>query len=79
VVYGESGCLARYSGYPAPKTVRFDPDPKSFGNRLVVFPVGASHRVFRSTLQGLNQSIVDLSPLSDTTYSSRHEIPNVGS
>jgi hypothetical protein len=30
--------------------------------------------VFRSTLQGLNQSIVGLSPLSDTTYSTGHEI-----
>jgi hypothetical protein len=42
------------------KTVRFDPDAKSFGNRLVVVLAGASHRVFRSTLQGLNQSIVGL-------------------
>jgi hypothetical protein len=31
---------------------------------------GASHRVFRSTLQGLNQSIVG---------STSHEIPNDGS
>jgi hypothetical protein len=38
-------------------------------------PRGASHRVFRSTLQGLNQSIVGLSPLSETTYSTSHEIP----
>jgi hypothetical protein len=59
--------------------LRFDPDPKSFGNRLVVVLVGASHRVFRSTLQGLNQSIVSLSPLSKTTYSTSHEIPNDGS
>jgi hypothetical protein len=49
-----------------PRTVRFDPDPKSFGNRLVVVLTEASHRVFRSTLQGLNQSIVGLSPLSET-------------
>jgi hypothetical protein len=40
---------------------------------------GASHRVFRSTLQGLNQSIVGLSPLSETTYSTSHEISNDGS
>jgi hypothetical protein len=40
---------------------------------------GASHRVFRSTLQGLNQSIVGLSPLSETTYSTSNEIPNDGS
>jgi hypothetical protein len=26
-------------------------------------------------LQGLNQSIVSLSPLSETTYSTSHEIP----
>jgi hypothetical protein len=61
------------------KTVRFDPDSKSFGNRLVVVLAGASHCVFRSTLQGLNQSIVGLSPLSETTYSTSHEIPNDGS
>jgi hypothetical protein len=41
--------------------------------------VGASHRVFRSTLQGLNQVVVDLSPLSETTYSTGHEIRNDGS
>jgi hypothetical protein len=61
-----------------PKTVRFDPDPKSFGNCLVVVLAGASHCVFRSTLQGLNQSIVGLSPSSETTYSTSHEIPNDG-
>jgi hypothetical protein len=27
-------------------------------------------------LEGLNQSIVDLSPLPETTYSTSHEIPN---
>jgi hypothetical protein len=37
---------------------------------------GAAYRVFRSTLQGLNQSIVGLSPLSETTYSTSHKIPN---
>jgi hypothetical protein len=58
---------------------RFDPDPKSFGNLLVVVLAGASHRVFRSTMQGFNQSIVDLSPLSETTYSNSLEIPNDGS
>jgi hypothetical protein len=40
---------------------------------------GAAYRVFGSTLQGLNQSIVGLSPLSETTYSTSHEIPNDGS
>jgi hypothetical protein len=56
----------------------FYPDPESFGNRLVVVLVGASHHVLRSTLQGLNQSIVGLSPLFETTYSTSHEIPNDG-
>jgi hypothetical protein len=41
--------------------------------------LGAAYRVFGFTLQGLNQSIVGLSPLSETTYSTRHEIPNDGS
>jgi hypothetical protein len=59
--------------------VAFYPDPRIFGNRLVVILVGAPHRVFRSTLQDLNQSIVGISPLSETTYSTSHEIPNDGS
>jgi hypothetical protein len=50
-----------------PGTVRFAPNPRIFGNRLVgVSYVGAPLRVFRSTLQRLNQSIVGLSPLSET-------------
>jgi hypothetical protein len=49
-----------------PRTVRFDPNPRTFGNCLVVVLAGASHRVFRFALQGLNQSIVGLSPLSET-------------
>jgi hypothetical protein len=57
----------------------FYSDPRIFGNRLVVVLVGASHHVFRSILKGLNQSIVGLSPLSETTYSTSHEIPNDGS
>jgi hypothetical protein len=59
--------------------VAFYPEPKIFGNRLVVVLAGAPYRVFRSTLQGLNQLVVDLSPLSETTYSTGHEIPNDGS
>jgi hypothetical protein len=52
-----------------PGTVRFAPKPRTFGNRLVGdSSVGAPLRVFRSTFQGLNQSIVGLSPLSETTY-----------
>jgi hypothetical protein len=45
----------------------------------VVVLTGASHRVFWSTLKGLNQLVVGLSPLSETTYSTGHEIPNDGS
>jgi hypothetical protein len=52
---------------------------EDFGNRLVVVLTEASHRVFWSTLQGLNQLVVGLSPLSETTYSTGHEIPNDGS
>jgi hypothetical protein len=41
--------------------------------------VSAPYRVFRYTLQGLNQLVVGLSPLSETTYPTGHEIPNDGS
>jgi hypothetical protein len=65
----EAGCI-RW-GMPdslVPGTVSYYPNPRIFGNRLVgVGSVGAPLRVFRSTLQGLNQSIVGLSPLSETT------------
>jgi hypothetical protein len=54
--------------------------PKDFWKRPgKVVLAGAAYRVFRSPLQGLNQSIVGLSPLSETTYSTSHEIPNDGS
>jgi hypothetical protein len=46
---------------------------------MVVVLTGAPYRVFRSTLQGLNQLVVGLSPLSETTYPTGHEIPNDGS
>jgi hypothetical protein len=42
----------------------------------MVFLAGASHCVFRSTLQGLNQLVVGLSPLSEITYPNGHGIPN---
>jgi hypothetical protein len=61
--------LGASRGMPAslvPRTVRFDPKPRTFRNRLVVVLVGAPYRVFRFTLQGLNQLIVGLSPLSET-------------
>jgi hypothetical protein len=44
----------------------------------VVVHVGAPYRVFRSTLQGLNQLVVGLSLLSETTYPTGHDIPNDG-
>jgi hypothetical protein len=54
--------------------------PEDFWGRPgKVVPLWATYRVFGSTLQGLNQSIVGLSPLSETTYSTSHEIPNDGS
>jgi hypothetical protein len=42
-------------------------------------PCGGTYRVFRSTLQGLNQLIVGPSPLYEITYSTSHEITNDGS
>jgi hypothetical protein len=49
-------------------TVGYYPNPRIFGNRLVgVSSVGAPLRVFWFTLKGfMNQSIVGLSPLSET-------------
>jgi hypothetical protein len=51
-----------------PRTVGYYPNLRISGNRLVgVGSVGAPLRVFRFTLQGfMNQSIVGLSPLSQT-------------
>jgi hypothetical protein len=65
-------CESRCTGSDMPDslvlgTVRFAPKPRISRNRLLgVSSVGAPLRVFRSTLQGLNQSIVGLSPLSET-------------
>jgi hypothetical protein len=58
----------------------FIPTPRIFWElpEKVVL-AGAAYRVFGSTLQGLKQSIVGLSPLSKSTYSTSHEIPNDGS
>jgi hypothetical protein len=56
----------------------FIPTRGFLGTPWEVVLAGATYRVFRSTLQGLNQSIVGLSPLSETTYSTSHEIPNDG-
>jgi hypothetical protein len=65
----EAGCT-RW-GMPdslVPGTVGYHPNPRIFGNRLVgVGSVGAPLHVFKSTFQGfMNQSIVGLSPLSET-------------
>jgi hypothetical protein len=75
-------CEAGCTGWDMPDSlvpgnVRFDPKPKIFGNRLVgVSSVGAPLCVFRSTLQGyIIQSIVGLSPLSETAQSTGHDIP----
>jgi hypothetical protein len=48
------------------RTVRFDPNSRIFGNCLDGCPHGAPYHVLRFTLQGLNQSIVGLSPLPET-------------
>jgi hypothetical protein len=53
--------------------------PEDFWEPFGGCPRGGIHRVFRSNLQGVNQSIVGLSPLSETTYSTSQEIPNDGS
>jgi hypothetical protein len=62
--------LGASQGMPAnlvPKTVSFDPNSRIFGNCLVGgLLVSTPYCVFRFTLQGLNQSIVGLSPLSKT-------------
>jgi hypothetical protein len=48
-------------------TPRAVPDTEDFWKRPgKVVLAGAAYRVFRSTLQGLNQSIVGLSQLSET-------------
>jgi hypothetical protein len=64
----EAGCTGwDMSDSLVPGTVGFDPKPRIFGNRLVgVSSVGEPLRVFRSTLQVINQSIIGLSPLSET-------------
>jgi hypothetical protein len=49
-----------------PKTVSFDPNRGFLGTARMVVLAEAPYRVFRFTLQGLNQSIVDLTPLSET-------------
>jgi hypothetical protein len=45
----------------------------------VVVLTGAPYSVFRSTLQGLNQPVVSLSPLAETTHPTDHDIRNDGS
>jgi hypothetical protein len=57
----------------------FIPTRGFLGTAWEIVLAGATYREFRSTLQGLSQSIVDLSLLSETTYSTSHEISNDGS
>jgi hypothetical protein len=60
----EAGCTVW--GMPDRRVIgteSFAPKPRTFGNHLVVVHVGAPYRVFRFTI---NQSIVGLSPLSET-------------
>jgi hypothetical protein len=69
---GKKGACVRLDasrGVPVslvPRTVRFDPNPRILGIAWMVVLTRASYRVLRFTLQGLNQSIVGLSPLSET-------------
>jgi hypothetical protein len=60
----EAGCTGwDMSDSLVPGTVRFDPKPRIFGNRLVgVSSIGAPLRVFRSTLQGYKP--IDCRPLT---------------
>jgi hypothetical protein len=50
-----------------PRTVRFDPKPGTFGNRLVVVLTGHPTVCLCLPCKVINQSIVGLSPLSKTT------------
>jgi hypothetical protein len=61
----EAGCTMW--GMPnslVPRTVRFDPKPRTFGNRLVVVLTGAPYRVFRFNLQGYKS--IDCRPFTVT-------------
>jgi hypothetical protein len=49
-----------------PRTVSFDPKPRTFGNRLVVVHVGSPSVCLGLPCMVINQSIVGLSPLSET-------------
>jgi hypothetical protein len=69
---GKGGACVRLGasrGMPAnlvPRTVGSVPNPRLLGTAWEVVLAGTAYRVFRFTLQGLNQSIVGLSPLSET-------------
>jgi hypothetical protein len=63
----ETGCTVW--GMPhilLPGTVSFDPKPRTFGNRLVVVRVGAPSVCLGLPSKVINQSVVGLSPLSET-------------
>jgi hypothetical protein len=58
------------------KTVSYYPQTEEWWESPGWWTLGEdTSRVFRSTLQGLNQSIVGLSPSSETTYPTGHDIP----
>jgi hypothetical protein len=69
---GKGGACVRLDasrGVPVslvPSSVRFDPNSRILGTAWMVVLAGATYRVLRFTLQGLNQSIVGLSPLFET-------------
>jgi hypothetical protein len=74
------GVLGGTSQIACTKDCKIRSRPEDFGGRPgKVVLAGTAYRLFGSTLLGLNQSIVGLSPLSETTYSTSHEIPNDGS
>jgi hypothetical protein len=70
---------ASRSKFHVAKTVRFIPDLKSSGNRLVVVLAGHPIVCLGPPCKVLNQLVVGLSSLSETTHSTGHEIPNDGS
>jgi hypothetical protein len=60
------GALRGTPDIRVPRIVSFDPKPRIFGNRLVVVHVGAPSVCLSLPCKVINQSIVSLSPLSET-------------
>jgi hypothetical protein len=57
------------------RTASFDLKPRIFGNSLVVVPLGAPSMCLGLPCKVINQSIIGLSLLSETTLSIGHDIP----